>query len=217
VHAVFRRPGALLVAATSLLLLLCATTGCTYQSINPEASLADKRANNGYHELRDVEPSATKIVLRSAGTAFPVRFSVAADAQSCKLTPLGNVSYTGRGIVYPWIANMLQRKNGTQPFLVHEPEPGKPIQVRGYGSWADGSGVSYRSGHCGPVYAEFTPQAGHAYTVDFLWGNNPACSLVVNDASDPDAPVPVATLPALLCMLQELQAGQSSGQSSQAH
>jgi len=171
--------------------MLCA---CTYQSINPEAALADVRANNGYHELRDVEPGTAKIVVRTenAGASYLAHFSVSTAAQDCQaFTSQGSVAYTGRGLVYPWIANALQHGSRGSPYLVHEAKPGMPIQVRGYGSWADGTGTGFRSGNCGPMTARFTPQEGHAYTVTFLWGNRPACSLKIQDATDPDASVPV--------------------------
>ncbi|MCR8957639.1 hypothetical protein M0765_007860 [Variovorax sp. S2] len=166
---------------------------CTYSSINPDAALADIRANNGYDELRDVEPGTARLILRASGSGYPAHFSVSTSPQACQnFALLGNVAYAGRGIVYPWIANAVQRGRRTEPYLVHEAKPGEPIQVRGHGSWADGTGSGYRSGHCGPVTAKFVPQDGHAYTVDFVWGNKPACSLSVMDATDPDAPVSIS-------------------------
>jgi len=170
--------------------------GCTYRSINLEASLADVRSNNGYYELRDVGPGTAKVVVRTAGTAFPAHFSISTAALSCQqFSDLGDVSFAGRGLVYPWIANAIQHGHRTEPFIVYEAKPGVPIQVRGYGSWADGSGVGYRSGHCGPLVTKFTPQDGRAYTVDFVWGGKPECQLVVMDATDPDTPVPVQAQP----------------------
>lgn len=166
--------------------------GCAYSEINPEAAREDIRQHNGYYDLREVEPDAAKIVVRAAGSSYPAHFSVSASSQSCQdFKPVGEVAYTGRGLVYPWIANMGQRGRRSNPYLVHDAKPGVPIQVRGYGSWADGTGAGYRTGNCGPVTTKFTPEAGRGYTVDFVWGSKPACSLVVMDATDPDAPVPV--------------------------
>lgn len=168
-------------------------SACAYRDINPEAALADIRANNGYHELSDVEPGTAKLILRSSGSGYPASFAVSTSPQACQdFASLGHVAYAGRGIVYPWIANAVQRGRRTEPYLVHEAKPGAPIQVRGYGSWSDGTGSGYRSGNCGPVTIGFSPQEGHAYTVDFAWGSKPACSLVLMDATDPDAPVAVA-------------------------
>ncbi len=175
-------------------------SACTYSEINPSAALADIRANNGYNELTDIEPGTAKLILRSTGSGYPASFSVSTAPQSCRdFTRLGNVAFTGRGIVYPWIANAVQRGRRTEPYLVHEAKPGESIQVSGYGSWADGTGSGYRSGNCGPVTAKFTPQDGRAYIVEFAWGSNPACSLRVMDATDRDAPVPVPAQPIPNC------------------
>ena len=177
-----------------LLPVIASTTlsACTYSEINPSAALADIRANSGYNELRDLEPGTAKLILRSAGSGHPAHFSVSTSPQACQgFTSLGHVAYAGRGIVYPWIANAVQRGRRTEPYLVHEAKPGEPIQVSGYGSWANGTGSGYRTGNCGPLTAKFTPQDGRSYVVEFVWGGKPACSLNVMDATDRDAPVPV--------------------------
>lgn len=169
-------------------------SACAYRDINPEAALADERANNGYNELRDVEAGTARLVLRSVGAPFPVRFSSSSSAQNCQgFSSLGNVAFAGRGVVYPWIANAVQRTHRSAPFLVQETKPGQPIQVRGDGSWSGGTGWDYRSGRCGPLVVSFTPQAGHAYTVEFVWGDRATCNLAVLDATNPDAPLPVPT------------------------
>jgi hypothetical protein len=175
----------MLLAAFSSALVV----GCTYRSINPQASLADVRSNNGYYELHDAGPGTAKVVVRTAGTAFPAHFSISTAAQACQqFSDLGDVSFAGRGLVYPWIANAIQRGHRTEPFIVYEAKPGEPIQVRGY-----------RSGHCGPLVSKFTPRDGRAYTVDFVWGGKPECQLVVMDATDPDTPVPVQAQPIVGC------------------
>jgi hypothetical protein len=173
-------------------------TGCAYRDINPEAATADMRAHNGYEELRSVEPGSAKLVLRARGSGYPAHFSVSTSPHACQdFSSLGRVAYDGRAIVYPWIANAVQGSrraiSKAEPYRVHEAKPGEPIQVRGYGSWSDGTGSGYRSGHCGPVVARFTPREGHAYTVEYVWGSKPACSLVVMDATNPDAPVAIDT------------------------
>lgn len=167
-------------------------TACTYSELHPKSALKDIRNNNGYYDLQEIEPGTAKIVVRATGTSYPAHFSISTSPQACQgFKPLGEVAYTGRGVVYPWIANMGQRGRRSNPYLAHDAKPGEPIQVRGYGSWADGTGAGYRTGNCGPVTAKFTPEAGHGYTIDFAWGGKPACSLVVMDATNPDAPVPV--------------------------
>jgi hypothetical protein len=57
-----------------------------------------------------------------------------------KVSSFWAMACTGRGIVYPWIANMGQRGRRSNPYLVHDAKLGEAIQVRGYGSWADGTG-----------------------------------------------------------------------------
>lgn len=176
------------IAATML-------SACTYSTINPEAAAADIRANSGYDELQDIEPGTARIVLRTApgGSGYPAHFSVSNAPQDCQgFKSLGSAAWAGRGVVYPWIANATQRGRRTEPYLVHEAKPGEPIQVRSYGSWADGTGSGFRSGHCGPVTARFTPQDGHAYIAEFAWGNTPPCSMTILDATQRDAPVPIA-------------------------
>lgn len=114
---------------------------CTFSELNPKAPLEDIRANNGYYDLREIEPGTSKLVLRAAGTAYPAHFSVSTSAQNCQgFQSLGEVAYAGQGNVYPWIANIGQRGRRSNPYLVHDAKPGEPIQVRGYGSWADGAG-----------------------------------------------------------------------------
>ena len=169
-------------------------SACAYRDINPEAALADERANNGYNELREVDPGTAKLVLRTVGAAYPARFSLSTSPQACQgFLSLGDVAYAGRGVVYPWIANAVQRTHRAEPHLVQEAKPGQPVQVRGDGFWAGGTGWDYRSGRCGPVVVSFTPQAGRAYTVEFVWGDRATCDLAVMDATNPDAPVLVPT------------------------
>lgn len=180
-------------------LLLAAIAGgvlsaCAYRDINPEGAIADERASNGYNELRDVDPGTAKLVLRSVGAAYPARFSLSTAPQSCQgFSSLGDVAYAGRGVVYPWIANAVQRTHRAEPYLVHEAKPGQVVQVRGDGSWAGGTGWDYRSGRCGPVVVRFTPQERRAYTVEFVWGDRATCELAIMDATDPNAPVLVPT------------------------
>jgi hypothetical protein len=179
-----------------VLAALCLLTACTYQKINPEAATADIRASNGYEALRSVQPGTARLVVRSRGD--PAHFYVSTSPQACQeFQSLGLVVYGGQGLVYPWIAKAVQGGRrilgDVEHYRVHDAKPGEPIQVSGYGTWSTNAGLGYRSGHCGPVVERFTPQEGHAYTVDFLWGRKPACSLVVMDATNPDAPVAVPT------------------------
>ena len=186
----------LLRTAATLCLAMLAITGCTYSQINPEAALEDIRANNGYYELRSIEPGTAKLVMRTFGAVATVsnaQFAVSTSEASCKdFQHLGAAAFTGNGIVYPWIASALRVGTRAEPYLVHEATPGQLIQVRGIGNWSTGgTNITYRAGSCGPETVRFTPAEGHAYTVEFVWGKNMSCRLAVMDATDPDAPQPV--------------------------
>lgn len=172
--------------------------GCSYSRINPEGAAEDVRKNSGYYELEDVEAGTARVVMRTAGAPHPAQFSVSSSSQTCKdFKVLGSAVYTGSGVVYPWIARLVQRSRGaiskTEPYLVYEAKPGQSIQVRGLGSWSDGSGTTYLSGKCAPLTHRFTPQEGHAYVVEFVWESKASCSLRVADATNRDAPIPIVT------------------------
>lgn len=68
----------------SIALVSLAHLGCAYRDISPEAALADQRANSGFSELQEVEPGTAKVVLRTVGAAYPVRFSVSTSAEACE-------------------------------------------------------------------------------------------------------------------------------------
>lgn len=181
---------------------MLAITGCTYSQINPEAALEDIRANNGYYELRSIEPGTAKLVLRTPGamaTSAAVKFAVSTAEASCKdFQHLGAAASSGHGIVYPWIARATRVGSGAEPFLVHQATPGQPIQIRGIGNWSTGgTNIAYRAGSCGPVAVRFTPAENRAYAVEFFWTKGMSCRLAVMDATDPDAlqPVEVREIP----------------------
>ncbi|WP_418121563.1 hypothetical protein [Variovorax sp. 160MFSha2.1] len=184
------------LATLPLCLAVIAVGGCTYSQINPEAALADVRANTGYNELKDIEPGTAKLVMRTfgaAGTASNAQFAVSTAEASCQgFQHLGAATYTGNGVVYPWIARATRVGTRAEPYLAHEAKPGQPIQIRGIGIWStSGAGMAFRSGSCGPVTARFTPVENRAYTVEFVWAKDMTCRLAVMDATDPDAPQPV--------------------------
>jgi len=186
--------------------------GCTtYAGIDPEGAAEDVRRSSGYYQLQDVKPGQAKVVARSSGAT--VKFSVSTEAEHCQgFQTLGRTAYVGQGVIYPWIAKMVQRSSGVPPYLVYDAKLEQAIQMQGYGWWSSGSSPAakgapstYSSGHCGPLTVQFTPHDGHAYTVNFIWGvkgvspNRDTCAMTVMDATDPDQPVPVTAEPIQNC------------------
>ncbi|MEJ7805794.1 MAG: hypothetical protein WKG03_07735 [Telluria sp.] len=167
--------------------------GCAYQDINPEAAAADEKANGVHAALRGVDAGTAKLVFRASGAGHAARYSVSTASEACQgFEPVGNVAYSGRGVLLPWIANMTERTRGavlnTQTHISRTAQPGQSIQVRGMGNWQEGSGLFSRSGNCGPLASRFTPVAGRAYLIDFVWRRDLSCSMVVTDSTDPDVP-----------------------------
>lgn len=76
----------------------------------------------------------------------------------------------------------------------------QPVAVKAYGGWADYEQATKTSsnGKCGPVSAAFLPHAGRAYLAEMDWSGG-QCQLKISDASDPDSPIPVETLPVKSC------------------
>jgi hypothetical protein len=101
------------------------------------------------------------------------------------------------------LADMTSRMSLTgkmDEFLVKGIQPSQSIAVKAYGGWADYEQATKTSssGKCGPVSAAFLPQAGHAYLAEMDWSGG-QCQLKISDASDPDSPIPVETLPVQSC------------------
>ncbi|MDM0046626.1 hypothetical protein QTH91_19205 [Variovorax dokdonensis] len=91
---------------------------------------------------------------------------------------------------------------GAESYLSHEIErPGVPLQLRAIGSWATTTAgyTGQQTGQCGPLEARFTPQAGHAYTAEFVWADVTGCKLQIMDATEPDVPKPVIEQTPLAC------------------
>lgn len=189
---------------------LCAINGCSnlgksYSEIDPEGALADVRKHNGYFSLQSVTPGTAKLVMRSEGSSGTVEFSMRTFSDDCNnFKSLGSVKYSGRGVIYPWIADLTQSSK-IPGFLSSELVPGQSVLIRGNGSWNSatsyGSGSNMTlvsSGKCGPLLSRFTPVAGHAYLVQFNWENN-ICKQNVFDATNPDAPVLVPSEAIVVC------------------
>lgn len=202
--------GSNIVCVLSLLLALSSLNGCadlgkSYSEIDPEGAKADIRKHNGYFELKAVKPGMTKLVLRSMGSGRAVNFSLSTTTLACQdFEKLGEVQFSGRGVLYPWIADMVDRRKHTADFLVREFEPKQSIYVRSNGSWFEsqsipGSGMSTTSsGRCGALISKFTPQANHAYVVEFNWLPD-GCMQLIEDATDPDHPVPIQAETTFAC------------------
>lgn len=183
-----------------LALMLCALSGCadlgrSYSEIDPEGAAADIRKNSGYFALRSVTPGTAKIVMRSEGSGSTVNFSVSTSGVACEdFKSVGRTRFTGRGIIYPWIADFSQSMSGTKGFLESEVVPGRSVYIRSSSSWAEsnsvpGSGITTASsGRCGPLISKFDPEKNHAYLVRFVW-NEWGCTQYISDATNPDAPV----------------------------
>jgi len=178
-----------------LVLLQACSIGKTYQEINPEGALKDTRKNNGYFSLKSVPPGKSKVVFRSDGAPRPVEFSTCASVTSCELyESVGKVANPGHGVVYPWIAklnNKVNRVGNNKPYLEELITPGQKIQIRGLGKWMDNQVVFVASRECGLLFSALTPQEGHAYLIEFVWGDG-GCKQLVFDATNPDAPVALA-------------------------
>lgn len=103
------------------------------RDINPQAAAAEERVLHG--TFRSVTPGAAKLVLRSSGAGHAVVYSVGTASEACQgFEQAGNVAYSGRGVVFPWIARMNERTRSalfkTQPYIEREVDPGRIVQSR---------------------------------------------------------------------------------------
>ncbi len=170
--------------------------GKTYREINPEAADLEVKKSNGYYSLKKVDPGTSKLVMRSEGMSVPVQFSVSTSPKACDAfsKPVAVVDL-GRGVLLPSIAKMTKR--GRKEFLDQQLIPQEPVQVRAYSEWSSSMGggpnmpTTIQSGKCGPLVKRFTPQSDHAYVARLLFVDFRECSLVIEDASNPDMPVKV--------------------------
>jgi len=195
-----RRPNIGILVLALHLVTGCSNLGKSYSEIDPEGALADIRKHNGYFSLQTVTPGTAKLVLRSERFPANVSFSMSDAEETCDFKDLGSVRDSGRGVVYPWIADLTESlRPGTKPsgFIATDLVPGGRVLIRGYGSWA-GFGSTPLSGECGPLLSEFTPVANRAYLVRFTWEGG-YCRQRVFDATDPDAPIPVPSEPGRIC------------------
>ena len=150
--------------------------------------------HNGYHVLKQITLGETKLVLRSEGSPAPVGFSISSASQNCEgFSAQEFVRDNGHGVLLPWIAKLTAGRG----FIDKSVAPAQPVQVRAYSNWssatgtgAPGSVVSVASGRCGPLVLKFTPAPNRNYLARLSYPGD-QCSLVIMDATDPDAPTPV--------------------------
>lgn len=130
-------------------------------------------------ELTD--ESQAKLVIRTLGSPQRVGFrALYPDGRPDEY--LGAVVNSGRGVVMPWIAKMNETVNSVafrrdaelQKLLV----AGKPIIISG-----SAESIEFRT-TCGPVFSEFTPDAGKTYLVEFQFVPR-GCTQSLYDMSQP--------------------------------
>jgi len=187
-----------LVAVLSGLLAGCGNLGRRYSEIDPAGALEDVRKHNGYYALKELEPGTAKLVMRAQGAPFTAAFEVSRAVAPCEgFEKVGTATDLGRGVVYPWVANMTTALTfGRKPrgYLEIEVDPAQRIQLRA-NSFQHGREFS----SCGPFAAAFVPAVNRAYLVEFTWHDS-TCSMRVSDATDPQRPVPVATENLAACL-----------------
>lgn len=174
----------------------CSNLGKPYSQIDPAGALEDTRKHNGYYSLKSVKPGTAKLVMRSDGDPKDVLFSISSDEAVCGgFKELGTTRDSGRGVIYPWIADLSEiGRRGPVGFVASDLTPGQTIVVRGHGSGV----TTARFDRCGPRYSQFTPQENHAYLAQFTWTRK-GCQQSIADVTDPDAPVPVGVALLFIC------------------
>lgn len=179
----------LVVVLISLHAAGCADLGHSYRQIDPAGALEDVRKHNGYYVLKALKAGSAKVVMNAHGAPFSASFDVSASDRVCEgFTRVGTATDLGRGIVYPWVADMtasLSLGAKAKGFVETEVTPGKRLQVRS---------SSYQHGRqfatCGPFALSFTPAVDRANLVQFLWAER-SCTMTVVDATNPDQPLPI--------------------------
>ena len=174
-------------------LLSACTLGKHYSEIDREGAKEDVRQHNGYYALKEISPGTSKLVFRSEGVGYVVRYDTSTEATACQgFENLGRVADAARGIIYPWIASLSMGMARTRSFLELELEAPSSIQVQGYGSSTHRTPLgTTQVNHCGPHTIRLSPKADRAYLVRFLLEGG-QCRMDVSDSTDPDAPLPVS-------------------------
>lgn len=190
------RTGALCVVIFASAVLQGCGLGKTYREINPEGADLEVNKYNGYYTLKQVAPGTAKLVMRSEGIGVSVQFSTSTSLQACEgfSKPI-TVADAGHGVLLPSIAKMVRR--GRKGFAELQLTPQQVLQVRAYSAWSSSSNAgpnmptTVRTGECGPLTTRFTPQADHAYVARLLYPDPEHCNLIIEDATNPDAPISI--------------------------
>lgn len=186
-----------LFALFAIGLLAGCTLGKSYSQIDPEGALEDIRKHNGYHEMASISPGRAKVLFRSEGSGALVVFASSTSPVACegfsKLEPVRN---SGRGVLYPWIADMTMAHSNAKGFRVKEFEPTEGLQVRS-SAWLSG-GTGFRSQRCGPVASRFRVNADRIYLVEYVWEGN-TCRQDIFDVTDRNSPQVLPAEPLLAC------------------
>ncbi|QXI30706.1 hypothetical protein [Pseudomonas vanderleydeniana] len=142
-----------------------------------------------------VDAQHAKVIMKSAGNAIPVEFSIrrSADPDQRKEV-LGTVVYTGRGQVFGWIAKLNETSHSALlkhfPQLEMRADADQLLEVSGYAS-GDTAAAHYT---CGPISTRFTPQRSKVYLVEFQ-STQQRCELHVYDVTKPKERIPVESTP----------------------
>lgn len=94
-----------------------------------------------------------------------------------------------RKVLLPWIANMSEKlqHRGTVPLIERELPVGQRVYLLARNSWYDRDN---RLQHCRTDGLSLTPEAGHAYSVEYtVSGANdfPRCEMWIYDVTEPEA------------------------------
>jgi len=171
--------------------------GKSYSQIDPEGALEDIRKHNGYLEMATVSPGKSKVVFRSEGSGALVGFASSTSPVACEgLSKLEPVRNSGRGVIYPWIADMTMAHSNAKGFRVKEFEPTEGLQVRSSAWLPGGNGI--RSQRCGPVASRFRLNADKIYLVEFVWEGK-TCRQEIFDVTDRNSPQVLPAEPLLTC------------------
>ena len=161
------------------------------KQLDPETLKQKVQESNGYLALKQgVAPGTSKIVLRGNTVEKRHIFGLNFTEMPCdEYKVLEAITNPGWEQNIPAVAQRIARWH--KGFTEAAVPPDQSVQVRaGMGDF-DWTMKNLPKGlSCGPVHYQFTPKADKVYLAEFYYIEN-KCFLMVSDATDPDAPVPV--------------------------